>query len=215
MCLGYPCSHPVSRIRLFPLPDDMNCARIAPWVGHQPILDIMKTIRLITVLIALSAALQGQINITSKADNWSAQTISEIIAYEIMGFDTLNVTIINLPSISTLEGALTKDKTRAHTYTLHLNQALSVKRLIATIAHEFVHIKQYEHEGLEIFGDIWVWNPEGVKEKQDVTWGSMTFTGYEIRGFELDAYEREIGVAKQVLKNLKQTEQLAKVKDLI
>jgi hypothetical protein len=78
-----------------------------------------------------------------------------------------------------------------------------------------VHIKQYEHEGLEIFGDIWVWNPDGLEDEQDVTWGSMTFTGYEVRGFELDAYERQVGIAKKTLRILKDTDQLAMIKKLI
>jgi hypothetical protein len=152
---------------------------------------------------------------TNRMDASPALTISEIIANEVMDFDTLTVTIFPLPPNTTIQGAVSKHKEKPHTYTLHLNQSLSIKTLIETIAHEFVHIKQYEHEGLEIFGDIWVWNPDGLEDEQDVTWGSMTFTGYEVRGFELDAYERQVGIAKKTLRILKDTDQLAMIKKLI
>lgn len=166
----------------------------------------MKKIIILTVLLSLVTALlcssQDNISISNNTEYVEATELAILIA-DILDIDTLNLTITNLPKSSTLLGAVVKNKMVDNTYVMVLNQSLSIKTLRLTMSHEFVHIKQYEHEGLEIFGDIWAWNPEGVEAKQDMTWGSMTFTGYEIRGFELDAAEREIKVNKQLCKIIK------------
>jgi hypothetical protein len=158
---------------------------------------------IIFVMLVVAMSINAQIHIENRTNIECAQVMSEIIAHDIMSFDTISVMIFPLPKSSTIDGAVVKNKCEPHTYTLLLNESLSVKRLMHTLAHEFVHIHQYEYEGLEIFGDIWVWNPDGLKEKQDVTWGSMTFTGYDTRKFEVDAHDRQWIVSKKLNKIMK------------
>jgi hypothetical protein len=153
----------------------------------------------LAIALILTALLSGElraqdINIEDRTGNECALLYANIIARDLLEFDTLNVIIIPLPKSSTLEGAVERDQTRAHTYTLLMNQSLSIKRLRLMMCHEFIHIKQYEHEGLNIFGDIWDWNGD---------WGSMTFTEYHHRTFEIDANERQFPLNKELTRELK------------
>ena len=127
-----------------------------------------------------------------------------------MEFDTLELVIFPLPPSPSLEGALNKNNFKEHTYTLVIDETMSLNRIIRTIAHEFVHVQQYEHGGLEIFGDIWVWNPDGLPSKQGITWGSLTYTEYRDRAFEIEAYEKQWAISRQVTRYLKQRNLLAK-----
>lgn len=172
----------------------------------------MKKIRFIVLFVALSTALQGQINIENRTRFEAVQTIAEIIAYDIMEFDTLNLTLFLLPKGGEIEGAVNPNIQKDHTYTMVIDESISLKKLMVMMAHEFVHIHQYEFEGLEIFGDIWVWNPDNLKSKQGVTWGSMTYTPYRAREFEKDAYRRQHAVAREVSRTLKSRNLLAKYK---
>jgi hypothetical protein len=165
----------------------------------------LKTICLsvIMFIITIVAAFSQTVNIENKSVHDDATEIAEIIVYEIFEFDTLNLIIIDLPAASSIMGAVVKNKVEPHSYVMLLNQSMSLKSLRLTMSHEFIHVQQYENEGLEIFGDIWVWNPDNLLAKQGVTWGSMTFTGYDNRKFELDAVERELIVNKKLLKIIK------------
>jgi len=160
---------------------------------------------LLTIALSVSAFCDdsSRIYLENRTSIDEVGVIAEIIANEILDFDTLNVIILPLPRGSRLDGAVEQDQTRPHTYTLLINRNLSRKELTLTMSHEFIHIYQYEKEGLEIFGDIWVWNPDNLPLQQDVTWGSMTFTEYETRKFEVDAYERQWDVNKKLHKILK------------
>jgi len=162
----------------------------------------MRNLFLFAFMLVASVA-QSQVVIENRTVHEDAYEIAEIIAKNILDIDTLTLIIIDLPKSSTLLGAVVKNKVEPHAYVMLLNSTLSVKALRLTMSHEFVHIKQYEDEGLEIFGDIWAWNPDNRKPKQGETWGSMTFTGYEAREFELDAQRREIIVNKKLLKIIK------------
>jgi len=133
----------------------------------------------------------NNITIDNRTDVEDATLIAEIIAHEIIMFDdTLNVIIFPLPYNCRLEGAVVKNKCIPHTYTLLINESLSVKKLRLMMCHEFIHIDQYESGMLEIFGDIWIW---GMDHEQ---WGSMTYTGYDTRLFEVDARKRQWNVNK-------------------
>jgi predicted metallopeptidase len=114
---------------------------------------------------------------------------------KILGFETIRIRLYYLPKVFKLSSTdfwavAKKAADREQSYKIFLSKKLGPYSLKKVLAHEFIHIVQYESGDLQVDGELFIWKGVG---------GNMRKIKYDNRPFEIDAKKRQ----KVVLRDLK------------
>ena len=123
------------------------------------------------------------------------EPIVKLLAYKVFEFDKIRIRLNYLPAIFNSGdfdywGVAQKMIDGPQSYQIFLKKNLTQSSLRGVLAHEFVHIDQYNSGDLQVTGAEYIWKGES---------GNMYDVEYKRRPFELDAGKR----SRQVLKDLK------------
>ena len=133
-----------------------------------------------------------------KVDNYSGKsyidTIAMVALYDIMEYDTISLSIHDMPynmtnEEHTLAGYMTTNPFQRHTYFLFVDPQNTSVSNINLIAHEMQHVRQYESGDLKTLPDN-----SGVIFKGDTIRAKEV--PYAKRAHELDAFAQELVIAK-------------------
>jgi len=132
----------------------------------------------------------------NNATEHRADTICMVLASEILGMDTLNMTIAYMPTIKTQDtefyGIIQMLPFRKNQFVMLLKKDMSLSKLKETLSHEFVHIGQY------IYGDLVLYPNYAVYTGDTVTFD----VEYKDRPFEKDAFKQQGNMEKELKKLL-------------
>ena len=126
-----------------------------------------------------------------------ADTICMLLANEILGMDTLNMTIAYIPVIKTEEiefyAVIQYLPFKPHQFVLLLKKDMSFSKLKETLSHEFVHVGQY------IYGDLTLYPNYAVYTGDTIVFSEVD---YKDRSFEKDAFKQQRLMEKNLEKLL-------------
>jgi len=134
--------------------------------------------------------------------DFKADTMSMVLAHEILGLDTLNLVITYIPDhINSDElvflGMIQQIPFKPNQFVLLLKKRMSFSQLKTVLSHEFVHIGQY------IYGDLTVY-PEYATYAVD----TIVFieVKYKDRTFEKEAFKQQGRMLKKLNRLLYETD---------
>ena len=120
-----------------------------------------------------------------------------VLASEILGMDTLNMTIVNMPVIKTQDiefyAIIQHVPFKPNQFVLLLKKDMSLSKLKETLAHEFVHVGQY------VYGELTLYPKYAVYAGDTVVFSEVK---YKDRPFEKDAFEQQHRIEKELKKLL-------------
>ena len=126
------------------------------------------------------------------ATDYRADTICMLLANEILGMDTLNMTIAYMPVIKTKDtefyGVIQHLPFKPNQFVLLLKKSMSLSKLKETLSHEFVHVGQY------VYGDLVLYPSYAVYAGDTVTFD----VEYKDRPFEKDAFKQQTRINKEL-----------------
>jgi len=121
-------------------------------------------------------------------------TIAMVTLYNIMEYDTINLSIHDMPfdmpnEKHDIAGYMTVNPFQKHTYFLFVDPQCTSISNINLIAHEMVHIQQYESGDLKHMPDNSgvIYRGDTIRSKE---------VPYDKRPHEIDAFKQELIIAK-------------------
>jgi len=128
-------------------------------------------------------------------DNAKVDTVVMIILNKIMLYDTMMVNVYPLNDAFdtpdfVIEAHILKNEFEPHSYNIFLKNYLNLFTVETTLSHEIIHIDQMEHKLLSISKDSFIWKNAHYSLKE---------IKYENRPHELDAYNRQDDVYKNLI----------------
>ena len=137
--------------------------------------------------------------VVENSTNYRADTICMHLAHSILELDTINLILVYIPehvNDGDMEfyGIVQMLPFKQNQFIILLSRkGMSLSKLKETLAHEFVHIRQYISGDLVVYPLYAVWKGEDVYLKE---------VPYEDRPFEKDAFRNQGKYLKQLNKAL-------------
>ena len=128
-----------------------------------------------------------------------ADTICLYLAHQILGLDTINLMIANIPEHLNngemeFQGMVQMTSFKHNQFLILLNKKnLSFSKLKLTLSHEFIHINQY------ISGDLIVYPKFAIYKGEKIYFSK---TKYKNRPFEKEAFKNQSKIMKKLDKFL-------------